>query len=37
VHPAVRVLLASAVYTTRVGDQVLTVVWRVGDAIDVGI
>jgi hypothetical protein len=36
VHPAVRVLLAFAVYT-RAGDQVLTVVWRVGDAIDVGI
>ena len=33
---AVRVLLAFAIYT-HVGEQVLIVVRRVGDAIDVGI
>jgi hypothetical protein len=36
VPPAVRVLLAFAI-CTHVGDQVPTVVWWVGDAIDVGI
>jgi len=32
----VRVLLAFAIYT-HVGEQMLIAVWRVGDAIDVGI